>query len=257
MLLFSVARLSLHLALTLLFIYPYLPRNPIRWSDRHATENSDISAPSLLHKLSNPDVILHQKPPFSHPFLQKVLSLVTFNPQSHPALGAHIPDAFDPLRLETLAFVCTMTHFALANLLKEKQQEFSADEYFLVYVDYLEMLKDFQAEEPEGFENHLMIMLADVIRKKKQTAGLSGDALMKELSMMTAAQPSQVPQGMVVAAVLALHGSATATIGNISQAMALLPAYGVPNLAPYGYPPGVTTFPFCYSPRSFAAKHCS
>ncbi|KIJ33338.1 hypothetical protein M422DRAFT_264730 [Sphaerobolus stellatus SS14] len=121
------------------------------------------------------EVILHQKPPFRHPFLQKVLSLIAFNPQSRPALDARFPDAFDPIRLKTLAFVCTMTHFALANLLKEKRQEFSADEYFLVYVDYLEM--DFQAEEPEEFENHLMITLADgkinlgnaekAIRKKK------------------------------------------------------------------------------------------
>ncbi|KIJ43667.1 hypothetical protein M422DRAFT_252908 [Sphaerobolus stellatus SS14] len=152
-------------------------------------------------------------------------------------------DAFDPLCLETLAFVCTMTHFALANLLKEKQQEFSADEYFLIYIDYLEMLKDFQAEEPEEFENRLMIMLADgkknlgnaekVILKKKQTAGLSGDTLKKELSMMTAAQPSQVPQGMAVAAVLAPHGSTTAAIGNISQPTAPLPAFGVPYPAPY------------------------
>ena len=55
--------------------------------------------------------------------------------------------------------IIPQTHFALANLLKEKWQEFSADEYFLVYVDYLEM--DFQAEEPEEFENHLMITLAD------------------------------------------------------------------------------------------------
>ncbi|KIJ29619.1 hypothetical protein M422DRAFT_268964 [Sphaerobolus stellatus SS14] len=179
-----------------------------------------------------------------HLFLQKALSLVAFNPQSRPAHGARFPDAFDPLCLETLAF----TYFALANLVKEKRQEFSAYEYFLVYVDYLEMLKDFQAEEPEEFENHLMIMLADgkknlgnmekVIRKKKQTAGFSGNALKKELSMMMAAQPSQVPQGMALAAVLAPHDSTTAAIGNISQAMVPLPAYRVPYPAPYGYPPG-------------------
>ncbi|KIJ48021.1 hypothetical protein M422DRAFT_248172 [Sphaerobolus stellatus SS14] len=111
----------------------------------------------ISRSATNPDVILRQKPSFSHPFLQKVLSLVAFNPQSRPALDAHFPDAFDPIRLKTLAFVCTMM--------------------------------DFQAEEPEEFENHLMIMLADskinlgnaekVIRKKKQTAGLSGDALKK------------------------------------------------------------------------------
>jgi hypothetical protein len=57
--------------------------------------------------------------------------------------------------------IIPQTHFALANLLKEKRQEFSAYEYFLVYIDYLEMLKDFQVEEPEEFENRLMIMLAD------------------------------------------------------------------------------------------------
>ncbi|KIJ26613.1 hypothetical protein M422DRAFT_272307 [Sphaerobolus stellatus SS14] len=148
--------------------------------------------------------------------------------------------------------IIPQTYFALANLIKEKRQEFSAYEYFLVYVDYLEMLKDFQAEEPEKFENSLMIMLADgkknlgntekVIRKKKQTAGFSGDALKKELSMMTAAQPSQVPQGMALAAVLAPHGSTTAAIGNISQAMVPLPAYRVPYSAPYGYPPGAPPF---------------
>ncbi|KIJ52711.1 hypothetical protein M422DRAFT_242601 [Sphaerobolus stellatus SS14] len=74
----------------------------------------------ICHSATNPDVILRQKPPFSHPFLQKVLSLVAVNPQSRPALDAHFPDAFDPICLKTLAFVCTMTHFALANLLKEK-----------------------------------------------------------------------------------------------------------------------------------------
>ncbi|KIJ50069.1 hypothetical protein M422DRAFT_245871 [Sphaerobolus stellatus SS14] len=109
-------------------------------------------------------------------------------------------DAFDPIRLKTLAFVCTMTHFALANLLKEKRQEFSADEYFLVYVDYLEM--DFQAEEPEEFENRLMITLAD----GKINLGNAEKVI---------PQPSQVPQGMAVAAVLAPHGSATAAVGNI------------------------------------------
>ncbi|KIJ37829.1 hypothetical protein M422DRAFT_259699 [Sphaerobolus stellatus SS14] len=184
----------------------------------------------ICHSATNPDVILRQKPPFSHPFLQKVLSLIAFNPQSRSALGAHFPDSFDPLRLETLAFVCTMTHFALANLLKEKQQELSADEYFLVYVDYLEIINLGNTEK--------------VIHKKKQTAGLSGDALRKELSMMMAAQPSQVPQGMAVAAVLAPHGSTTAAIGNISQTMAPLPAYGVPYLVSYGYSPGVPPFHF-------------
>ncbi|KIJ49980.1 hypothetical protein M422DRAFT_246351 [Sphaerobolus stellatus SS14] len=180
-------------------------------------------------------------------FLQKVLSLVAFNSQSCPALGAHFPDAFNPLCLETLAFVCTMTHFALVNLLKEKQQEFSTDEYFLIYIDYLEMSKDFRAEEPEEFENCLMIMLADSKEsnlQEEKTAGLSGDALKKELSMMATAQPSQVLQGMAIAVVLAPHGSATATIGNISQATVPLPAYGVPYPAPYGYPPGAPPFHF-------------
>ncbi|KIJ24061.1 hypothetical protein M422DRAFT_275241 [Sphaerobolus stellatus SS14] len=144
-------------------------------------------------------VILRQKSPFSHPFLQKVLSLVAFNPQSRLALDARFPDAFDAIRLKTLVFVCTMTHFALANLLKEKRQEFSTDEYFLVYVDYLEM--DFQAEEPEEFENRLMITLAD----GKINLGNAEKVI---------PQPSQVPQGMAVAAVLAPHGSATAAVGN-------------------------------------------
>ncbi|KIJ42614.1 hypothetical protein M422DRAFT_254053 [Sphaerobolus stellatus SS14] len=195
----------------------------------------------ICRSATNPDIILRQKPPFSHPFLQKVLSLVAFNPQSRPALDARFPDAFDPIRLKTLAFVCTMTHFALANLLKEKRQEFNADEYFLVYVDYLEM--DFQAEEPEEFENHLIITLAD----GKINLGNAEKVI---------PQPNQDPQGMAVAAVLAPHGSATAAVGNIFKLRGRFQVMEFLILRHTDIHQGAA-FSFCYSPRSFAAKRRS
>ncbi|KIJ29640.1 hypothetical protein M422DRAFT_268984 [Sphaerobolus stellatus SS14] len=207
---------------------------------------------NIRRSTANPEIILRQKPPFSHPFLQKVLNLVVFNPQSHPALGAHFKDLFDPIPLETLAFACTMTHFALANLLKDKRGEFSGDEYSRIFVEYLELLKEFEGEEPEECQRLLTELLTEGKKNlgnldkyvrggnKAIGRGLSQDDLQKELSMMAQIHPSpHGAPGMAIATVIGSHGSAIANSGNISQNSALAPGYGIQYAAAYGYSAGV------------------
>ncbi|KIJ31866.1 hypothetical protein M422DRAFT_266348 [Sphaerobolus stellatus SS14] len=185
----------------------------------------------------NPDIILRQRPPFSHPFLQTVINTVIFNSQNRPALGARFPDTFDPMPLETVAFACTMAHFSLKNLLVRKRREFSGDEYGHIFSDYLDMLREFKREEPQACEEVLVQLLDEAnknlgasadtfIQKKKPVGrGLDEAALSLERLMAQAAGP---------------QASATAVNVNVNQNPAPFAPYGVPFHGSYGlgYPPG-------------------
>ena len=47
-----------------------------------------------------------EDPPFSHPFLQTIIERVVFS--GRPSMAEIDPDAFLVIRLETIAFACTL-----------------------------------------------------------------------------------------------------------------------------------------------------
>ncbi|KIJ24562.1 hypothetical protein M422DRAFT_274629 [Sphaerobolus stellatus SS14] len=90
---------------------------------------------------------------FGRKFIQEILDHFIFNLNARPALGARFEGTFDPTTLLTVALACTLAHYVLKNLIRNKKRggEFSGDAYAPISVQDLKMLEDFEEEFSDGY----------------------------------------------------------------------------------------------------------
>ncbi|KIJ43043.1 hypothetical protein M422DRAFT_253832 [Sphaerobolus stellatus SS14] len=190
---------------------------------------------------------MHQKPPFSHPFIKTVIDVIVF--KGRPAPAKHDPGKFNPIPLETIAYACTMGYFALKNVLAEDRSVFAGEDYAPIFDGFVSALNTFQVEDPKLFED-LRLKLSKPRKANIADNGHSAAGTMNGMtrSLSDADIAAELERRRQIAPQITVQGSQNVAISTSIQSNSSIsaPVTGIPLHHGYPHPHYPTPYPVPY-----------
>ncbi|KIJ50673.1 hypothetical protein M422DRAFT_44355 [Sphaerobolus stellatus SS14] len=186
---------------------------------------------NILRHSSDPNLLMCQKPAFSHPFIKTIVDRVIF--KGRPAPAKHDPGKFNPIPLETIAYACTMGYFALKNVLAEDRIVFSGEDYSPIFDGFV--------EDPKVFEDLRSKLSQPTKAKIDDSNGHSAAGTMNGMtrSLSDADIAAELEKRQQIAPQITVQGSHNVAISTSihSNSSISAPVSGIPLNHGYPHPP--------------------